>query len=189
MVKNREKEQQDIVPSWPACQLWQNVVFSLVQGFLLAFTRPGWARKHEDVFKILLVGVETLSLWEQGGVPRPGTNIPVLGDDSLSHAEEKKRSDVKDNRKAFSTPCASRTPAELPQGWKWATGCMGSAEKTARLHKSDAKPGLYFWSPLCVSDTCRAAWSAQSLVPQLPARRSRRGARERSRAFSLSQQD
>ncbi|RLW03787.1 hypothetical protein DV515_00006365, partial [Chloebia gouldiae] len=62
--------------------------------------------------------VETLSLREQGGVPCPSTNIPVLGDDSLSHAEEKKRSDVKDNRKAFSTPCASRTPAELPQGWK-----------------------------------------------------------------------
>lgn len=62
--------------------------------------------------------METLSLWEQGGVPHPGTNIPVLGDDSLSHAEEKKRSDVKDNRKAFGTLCASRTPAELPQGWK-----------------------------------------------------------------------
>lgn len=48
--KNREKEQQDIVRFWPLCQQWQNVVFSAVSGFWLAFIAHGCARTHEDVF-------------------------------------------------------------------------------------------------------------------------------------------
>lgn len=46
--------------------------------------------------------METLSLWEEGGVPRPGADIPVLEDDTLTPAEEKKSSVVKHNRKASS---------------------------------------------------------------------------------------
>lgn len=52
MVKNREKEQQDIVQFWSVCQQWQNVVFLLGLRILVGFYvfSLGWAWTHKDFF-------------------------------------------------------------------------------------------------------------------------------------------
>lgn len=133
--------------------------------------------------------METLSLWEQGGVPCPGTNVPVLGDDSLSHAEEKKRSDVKDNRKAFSTPCASRTPAELPQGGSEPQAAWGVLRKLHGCTNLTPEQGSIFGLLSAFLTPVGTREVHRRLVQRLPERRSRRRAWERSGAFLLSQQD
>lgn len=132
----------------------------------------------------------TLSPWEQGGVPCPGTNIPVLGDDSLSHAEEKKRSDAKDNRKAFRTLCASRTPAEsCRRGGSEPQAAWRVLRKLHGCTNLTPKQGSIFGLRSAFLPPVGTREVHKRLEQHRPERRHRRRAWERSGAFLLSQQD